>query len=151
VYPNDRAPNGETRYAGNGVTCTNASSEASCSKDITVSNTRPSAPSNLTASASGNTVTLNWTVPSSNGGAGDPDSSDCVDTFRIYRTPTSQSSPTIGDRYDRTPFGVISGACGTTASNSYDDLSTGGVQHKYWVTSVDTKLAESTLLGPVTQ
>jgi Tfp pilus assembly protein PilV len=151
VYPNDRAPNGEVRYAANGVTCSNASSEATCSRDVNAANTRPTAPSNLTASASGSTVTLNWSVPTSNGGAGDPDSNDCVDTFRIYRTPTTQSAPTFGDRYDRTPFGVISNACGTTASNSYTDLSTGGTQHKYWITSVDTHLAESTLLGPVTQ
>ena len=96
-------------------------------------------------------MTLNWTVPTDNGGAGDSDSGDCVDTFRIYRTPTTQSSPTSGDRYDRTPFGVVSAACGTTASNSYVDLNTGGVQHKYWITSVDTRLAESTLLGPVTR
>ena len=74
-----------------------------------------------------------------------------VDTLRVYRTPTSQSAPTSSDRYDRTPFGVIAAGCGTTASTGYLDLNTGGVQHKYWVTSVDTRLAESTLLGPVTQ
>jgi Tfp pilus assembly protein PilV len=151
IYPNDRAPNGEVRYAANGVTCTNASNETTCSRDVNSTNTRPAAPTGLTATSSGNTVTLNWTVPTSNSGAGDSDSGDCIDTFRIYRTPTTASAPTFGDRYDRTPFGVISANCGTTASNSSVDLATGGVQHKYWVTSVDTRLAESTLLGPVTQ
>jgi Tfp pilus assembly protein PilV len=151
VYANDRAPNGEIRYAGNGVTCTNASSEATCSRDVNGTNTRPAVPTGLSASSSGTTVTLNWTVPSSNAGAGDSDAGDCVDAFRIYRTSTSASSPTIGDRYDRTPFGVISASCGSTASNSYEDLTTGGTQHKYWITSVDTRLAESTLVGPVTQ
>jgi Tfp pilus assembly protein PilV len=151
VYPNDRAPNGEVRFAGNGVTCSGASSEATCSRDVNGTNTRPTAPTGLTATSSGTTVTLDWNVPTGNGGAGDPDSNDCVDTFRIYRTATTASSPTIGDRYDRTPFGVIAGACGTIASNSYTDLATGGTQHKYWITSVDTRLAESTLLGPVTQ
>jgi Tfp pilus assembly protein PilV len=154
VYPNDRAPNGEIRYAGNGVTCTNAASEATCSRDVNSANTRPDAPTGLTATSSGGTVTLNWNVPTTYGGAGDPDggaSGDCVDTFRIYRTATTASAPTINDRYDRTPFGVIATACGTTASTSYDDLNPGGVPHKYWITSVDTHLAESTLVGPVTQ
>jgi hypothetical protein len=151
VYPNDRAPDGEVRRAANGVTCTNAASETTCSRDVNGANTRPSPPTALTATSSGNTVTLDWTVPSSNAGAGDSDSGDCVDNFRIYRTPTTTSSPTFGDRYDRTPFGVISATCGSTESNSYVDLNTGGVQHKYWITSVDTKLAESTLLGPVTK
>jgi hypothetical protein len=151
VYPNDRAPDGEVRRAANGVACTTAASEQTCSRDVNGANTRPSPPSGLTATSSGNTVTLSWTVPSSNAGAGDSDSGDCVDTFRIYRTATTASTPTIGDRYDRTPFGVISATCGSTESNSYTDLNTGGTQHKYWITSVDTRLAESTLVGPVTQ
>ena len=148
VFPNDSAPDGNEREAANGVQCTNSGSQPTCSRNVLSANTRPTAPTNLTASTSGTTATLNWTVPS---GAGDPDSGDCVDTFRIYRTPTTQSSPTLGDRYDRTSFGVVSAACGTTASNSYVDLNTDGTQHKYWITSVDTRLAESTLLGPVTQ
>jgi Tfp pilus assembly protein PilV len=151
TYPDDVAPDGNEREAANGVQCSSTANEATCSRNVLSSNTRPTAPSNLTANASGNTVTLNWNVPTDNGGAGDPDSSDCVDTFRIYRTPTTQSSLALGDRYDRTPFGVVSAGCGTTASNGYVDLNAGGTQHKYWITSVDTRLAESTLLGPVTQ
>jgi Tfp pilus assembly protein PilV len=151
VVPNDFAPDGEVRWAANYVTCSNSVVEATCSRSVNASNTSPSPPTSLTASTSGGNVVLNWSVPTSNGGAGDPDSGDCVDTFRIYRTSTSVSTPAITDRYDRTPFGVISANCGTVASNSYTDTATGGVQHKYWVTSVDTRLAESTLLGPVTQ
>jgi type II secretory pathway pseudopilin PulG len=151
LVPDDLAPDGEVRWAANYVTCSNSFVGATCSRSVMAANTQPTAPTSLTASASGGNVTLNWTVPNSNGGAGDPDSNDCVDTFRIYRTPTSAASPAITDRYDRTPSGVISAACGTIASSSYTDTATGGVQHKYWVTSVDTRLAESTLLGPVTQ
>jgi hypothetical protein len=148
VYPVDEAPDGNEREAANGVQCSNSASEATCSRNVLAANTRPSPPTNLTASTGVNTVTLNWTLPA---GTGDADSGDCVDTLRVYRTPTSQSAPTSSDRYDRTPFGVIAAGCGTTASTGYLDLNTGGVQHKYWVTSVDTRLAESTLLGPVTQ
>ncbi|MFN2624656.1 MAG: hypothetical protein ABR520_01045, partial [Mycobacteriales bacterium] len=71
---------------------------------------------------------------------------DCVDTFRIYRTPTSASSPAITDRYDRTANGVVSGLCGTVAQSTITDLSPCPSQCKYWVTSVDRKLAESTLV-----
>ncbi len=151
TVPNDRAFNGEVRWAANYVTCTSTGGGAVCSRDVNGANARPTAPSSLTASQSASDVTLSWSVPTSNGGAGDSDSGDCVDTFRIYRTSTSVSTPTITDRYARTPFGVVSAGCGTTASASYTDTNTGGSQHNYWVTSVDTRLAESVLLGPVTQ
>jgi hypothetical protein len=149
--PNDKTFNGEVRWAANYVTCTSSGGGAVCSRDVNGANAQPTAPSNLIATASGGDVVLTWDVPTSNGGAGDSDSGDCVDTFRIYRTATSVSSPVITDRYDRTPFGVVSGSCGTTASSSFTDTSAGAVQHNYWVTAVDTRLAESVLVGPVTQ
>jgi hypothetical protein len=74
-----------------------------------------------------------------------------VDFFRIYRDVTTVSSPTVSDRYDRTPYGVAVSPCGSTASTSYTDTNTGGVQHKYWVTAVDTHLDESTLSSSVTK
>ena len=151
TVPNDRTFNGELRWAANLVTCTSSGGGAVCSRDVNGANTRPDAPSNLTASPTGANVTLSWSVPTSNGGAGDSNSGDCVDTFRIYRTPTSVSTPAVTDRYARTPFGVVSASCGTTASTSYIDTNAGAALHKYWVTSVDTRLAESVLLGPVTQ
>jgi hypothetical protein len=151
TVPNDRTTNGEVRWAANYVTCTSSGGGAACSRDVNGANTRPTAPSNLTAGPSGSGVALSWSVPTSDGGAGDSDTGDCVDTFRIYRTSPSVSTPAITDRYDRSPFGVISANCGTTASVGYTDTDTGGTQHNYWVTSVDTRLAESTLIGPVTQ
>jgi prepilin-type N-terminal cleavage/methylation domain-containing protein len=147
-------------YAGNLRYGTSADDSALTSRDVNSANTRPTAPSGLSATLSGSDVTLSWTPPS---GSGDADSGDCVDTFRIYRTSTSATAPTYSSptqatstspgagRYDRTPFGVVATGCGTSASTSFTDTNTGGAQHKYWVTSVDTKMAESTLVGPVTQ
>ena len=149
LVPNDLTTNGETRWAANYVICNNTGGQPTCSRNVNSSNTRPDPPSNLIATTSGNTVTLTWNLPTTYSGAGDPDSGDCVDTFRIYRKTTG-TSPSITDRYGRTPFGVVSAGCGTTSSTSFTDSNTGGSQHKYWVTSVDTRLAESTLLGPVT-
>ena len=45
-------------------------------------------------------------------------------------------------RYDRT---------GTGADLTYTDTHPDGVTHTYYVTAVDTQLAESPLLGPVTK
>jgi hypothetical protein len=77
----------------------------------------------------GNSV-LQWTtspVP-------DPDG-DVLESYVIYRDGTS-----IADRYDTVP--------GT--QTTVTDHATDGVEHQYWVAAVDERLAESTLLGPVT-
>jgi hypothetical protein len=153
VIPTDKDYAGNIRYG------TSANDSALTTRDVNAANTRPSPPTGITGTTSGADVTISWTAPS---GTGDADSGDCVETFRIYRTSTTASAPSFssptqatattpgGSRYDRTPFGVVATNCGTTASTSYTDTSTGGVQHKYWVTSVDRNLAESTLLGPIT-
>jgi type II secretory pathway pseudopilin PulG len=103
-------------------------------------NNAPTAPTNLTAVTSANsTVTLSWTM------GADSDTGDCAESYRIYRTPTSQAAPTVGDRYDR----AWPATCGATGTLSWVDENPGGVTHNYWVTTVDTHLAESSLTGPV--
>jgi Tfp pilus assembly protein PilV len=138
TYPLDRAPDGTTRSAGN---------FQSYSADVNLANTRPNPPTGLGGTAnSDGTTTISWTLPS---GSGDPDTGDCVDNFRIYR-----DGQLVTDRYDRTPFGVAVSPCGASSSEkstSYTDRYPGGTTHTYWVTAVDTNLAESTMLGPVTK
>jgi prepilin-type N-terminal cleavage/methylation domain-containing protein len=72
-------------------------------------------------------ITLNWTQPSQ---PGDPDSGDYIAFDRIYRDDV---------RYDRTGLGT---------ENSFIDPNPDSV-HDYYVTTVDTHLAESTPTGVV--
>jgi hypothetical protein len=104
---------------------------------VTTTNHPPNPPTNLLASTSGATVILRWTAPLIQ----DIDLGDFVSYYQIYRCDAC-STPAYADRYDRT---------GSGTDVIYTDTNTGGVPHKYWVTSVDTNLAESTLLGPVTR
>jgi prepilin-type N-terminal cleavage/methylation domain-containing protein len=97
-------------------------------------NNSPFPPTNLTGTKPGDgTVVLNWTAPS----PPDPDTGDGIAFYRIYRDGTA-----FADRYDRT---------GTGTEVTYTDKKLGNQTHTYWVTAVDDHLAESTLLGPVTQ
>jgi hypothetical protein len=80
-----------------------------------------------TSNADGS-VTLGWTQPSQ---PGDANSGDYIAFDRIYRDDV---------RYDRT---------GTGTENSFIDPNPPGV-HDYYVTTVDTHLAESTPTGVVT-
>jgi fibronectin type 3 domain-containing protein len=100
--------------------------------DVNAQNKAPFPPDALTLStdAQGNTV-LRWQRPA----IADPDSGDYIASYRIYRDGTA-----IANRYDR--------VAGTESMAT--DASSGGVPHQYWVTSVDSHLAESTPLGPVT-
>jgi type IV pilus modification protein PilV len=82
---------------------------------------------NCTSNADGS-VTLSWTQPSQ---PGDPDSGDYIAFDRIYRDDV---------RYDRTGLGT---------ENSFIDPNPPGV-HDYYITTVDTHLAESTPTGVVT-
>jgi len=79
-----------------------------------------------TSNADGS-ATLSWTQPSQ---PGDPDSGDYISFDRIYRDDV---------RYDRTGLGT---------ENSFIDPNPGTV-HDYYVTTVDTHLAESTPTGVV--
>jgi prepilin-type N-terminal cleavage/methylation domain-containing protein len=93
-------------------------------------NTAPNAPTNLLASTSGGNTILRWTAPA----VADPDPGDSIGFYRIYRDGKAYS-----DRYDR------------SSTPDYTDRSPGSSTHTYYVTAVDTHLAESTLLGPVTK
>lgn len=99
---------------------------------VTTTNRPPSPPTSLVASTSSGSTILRWTAS-----PGDPDTGDSVAFYRIYRDGSAYAN-----RYDRT---------GDGATVTYTDTRTGGVSHSYYVTAVDTNLAESTLLGPVTR
>ena len=106
---------------------------ASLPVDVLSLNRRPNPPTGLSAALNANgAVTLTWTPPS----PADPDIGDRIAFYRIYRDGTA-----IGARYDRTGLGT---------ERSYVDARTGGTPHSYWITAVDTQLAESVVVGPVT-
>jgi hypothetical protein len=108
--------------------------EGDHSSSISVSslNNRPNPPTGLSAAASGGNTTVSWNAPV----IADPDLGDSIAFYRIYRDGALYSN-----RYDRTQTG---------AQHTYVDTHTGGTTHTYRVTSVDTQLAESTIVGPVT-
>jgi prepilin-type N-terminal cleavage/methylation domain-containing protein len=95
-------------------------------------NNPPNAPTNLTATSAGSNTVLSWSAPAIQ----DPNLGDSIAFYRIYR-----DGALFADRYDR------------TASNetSWTDSHTGGTTHTYRITAVDTQLAESTIVGPVTR
>ena len=99
--------------------------------DVNAPNSPPNPPAGLvlTQDAEGN-LELHWTpaaVP-------DPDG-DPLDSYVIYRDGTA-----ITNRYDA--------VVGTATSVVVHD--TGGITHDYWVAAVDSRLVESSLVGPVT-
>jgi len=101
--------------------------------NVAENNRPPNPPTNLGASSfNGNTVLL-WRAPT----VEDPDSGDRIAFYRIYRDGSGYA-----DRYDRTSDGSVL---------NFTDSQTGGRQHTYRITAVDTQLAESTILGPVTR
>lgn len=105
---------------------------ASAAVIVTQGNQRPNPPTGLTltANAQGDAV-LNWSAPV----PGDPDSGDAISFYRIYRDGTL-----IADRFDRTGLG---------SDLTWTDARSAGQSHSYWITAVDTQLAESLALGPV--
>ncbi len=104
------------------------------SASVPLLNQPPNTPTNLVATtpASG-TTTLTWSAA----GVGDPDIGDSVDHYNIYRDGLA-----YGNRYDRTVDGT---------KVTWTDTRTGGQTHTYAITAVDTRLAESSRLGPVTK
>jgi hypothetical protein len=85
----------------------------------------------LTASSDGDTTTLTW-----NASEPSDETHDAVAFYRIYRDGTGYA-----DRYDRT---------GTSTELTFADGRTNGETHEYWVTAVNSQLAESAPVGPVT-
>jgi Tfp pilus assembly protein PilV len=90
-------------------------------------NTPPTAPASLTASVIDGKPVLTWTA------ASDPDGS--IRLYRIYR-----DGVTYADRYD-----LVDGQ-----QLSYTDKRGDAGAHRYWVTAVDNRFAESPPVGPVT-
>lgn len=139
LYPYDLDPSGVLRIA---------STFSGYSRDVMLANARPYQPRNFTATRTGpSTVVLSWTAPVSNTATaapgGDPDTTtDCVDTFRIYRRDADTTAWSFTDRYDRTAFGNVHSLCGTQGSTSYTDEAAVGAK-VYRITAVDTRLSES--------
>ena len=105
--------------------------DASTVTGVNDQNTPPNAPTTLRATSSGGNTVLTWQAPN----PGDCDSGDAIDHYVIYRDGQSYA-----DRYDRTATG---------GERTWTDTHTNGQAHRYWVSSVDTQLAESALVGPV--
>jgi prepilin-type N-terminal cleavage/methylation domain-containing protein len=99
--------------------------------DVTGTNRPPETPHALTLAkdAQGDTV-LTWQAAATP----DRDAGDFVEMYRIYRDGTGVSNrvATVG---------------GT--ETVWTDVETNGTAHQYWVTAVDSHLAESSPLGPV--
>jgi type II secretory pathway pseudopilin PulG len=100
-------------------------------------NQAPDAPLNLSlVTLPDGDTRLTWERP---GPFGDPDApNDTIDFYRIYR-----DGVTYEDRYARWDVDTV-------GIVDFVDSNTGGLPHKYWVTSVDRNYGESAPVGPVT-
>jgi prepilin-type N-terminal cleavage/methylation domain-containing protein len=99
---------------------------------VTTLNHAPNAPTGLSVATNGQGDTvLNWSAPA----IADPDLGDSIAFYRIYRDGT-----TVADRFDRT---------GSGSDHTWTDARSAGQSHTYRVTAVDTQLAESAFVGPV--
>jgi hypothetical protein len=119
------------------------STQQSPSIDANLCNHGPNAPTGLTATVSGGSVTLNWQAPS----PADQDSGDSLQAWRIYRWPTTRGVADPGDRLDLVGALDSSGHSITTYTDRSADP--GGVAQNYCVKAVDSQLAESTCSGTV--
>jgi type II secretory pathway pseudopilin PulG len=113
------------------------STNTSPTDDANLCDHPPHAPTGLTGTLSGGSMTLSWTAPS----PADPDSWDSIQEWRIYRWPTSQSATFPGSRLDLVGSKNGSGNPVTSYTDSSPDP--GGVTQDYCVTAVDTHLDES--------
>jgi hypothetical protein len=98
---------------------------------VLTTNHPPFAPTGLSATRDGDETTLTWTAPSPADEDHEP-----IAFYRIYRDGSAREN-----RYDRTGFGT---------ETSIVDGRADGTTHSYWVTAVDSQLAESARIGPVT-
>ena len=103
------------------------------SATVPETNSPPPPPTNLMATSSGGATVLTWTAAAT----ADPDPGDYVDHYVIYRDGTAYA-----DRYDRTA---------DATQTTWTDTKTNGTTHDYVIAAVDTHLAESAPLGPVTR
>lgn len=92
-----------------------------------VANNPPGSPTGLTGTASGAAITLSWTA------ATDPDG-DPIQYYRIYR---GTGGTAYTDRY------------ATADCCSFQDNAPSGAATQYFVSTVDSKFAESVPVGPV--
>jgi prepilin-type N-terminal cleavage/methylation domain-containing protein len=98
--------------------------------DVNAPNTPPNPPSDLVlAQDADGSLVLRWTPAA----VADPDG-DPLDSYTIYRDGTA-----ISDRYDS--------VLPTETSLVLHDA---GSTHSYWISVMDQRLSESTLVGPVT-
>jgi Tfp pilus assembly protein PilV len=112
--------------------------------NVNTANKAPSAPTTLVVTAGLDGRTLTFKLPAKL----DPDVGDTIESFRIYRKAgTVTGNPAIADRIDREDITVLcpDSLPGTTCT--YKDT-TGLATSTYWVTSVDTHLRESAVVGP---
>jgi hypothetical protein len=112
---------------------------ASPTSDANLCDVPPSAPSNLTATASSGAVGLAWTAP--------PDPTASIQGWRIYRVDSGSNVSFPGSRL---------AYVGTTTANPvtrFTDSSSdpGGITQSYCVTAVDSRLDESTCSNTATR
>jgi prepilin-type N-terminal cleavage/methylation domain-containing protein len=105
---------------------------------VTNTNAAPYPPTGLQASPSNGNTVLVWKAP--NPMDSETPTADTIAFYRVYR-----DGQAVANRYDTAP-----GTTTVPATASYTDTATGGVAHTYWVTAVDSQLAESSAAGPVT-
>jgi Tfp pilus assembly protein PilV len=112
--------------------------------NVNTSNKAPNAPTTLAVTAGLDGRTLTFRLPSKL----DPDNGDTIESFRIYRkSGTVTGSPAIADRIDREDITVLCPDPTPGAVCTYKDP-TGLATSTYWVSSVDSHMRESAVLGP---
>jgi prepilin-type N-terminal cleavage/methylation domain-containing protein len=115
VVAYDKAPITGTPRAGTATSLT-----------VTTGNTPPNPPEVISATTSGDTVTIKWKRPNPE----DPDPGDGVEFYRVYRDGTL-----LANRYDRWYDGA--------STVTWTDIATGGSPHTYWISAVDKSYLES--------
>jgi type II secretory pathway pseudopilin PulG len=113
------------------------STQLSTKADANLCDHPPNAPTGLGGTISNGALSLTWNAPS----PADPDTWDSIQHWRIYRWPKNQSSLGFASRYD--VIGALNSQGGQITSFTDTSPDPGGAQQTYCVTSVDTRLNES--------
>ena len=112
--------------------------------NVNTGNKLPNAPTTFAVAAGLDGRTLTFKLPAKL----DPDNGDTIESFRIYRKSGSVTgNPAIADRIDREDITVLCPDSNPGTTCTYKDT-TGLSTSTYWITSVDTHMRESTVLGP---